>query len=38
VALTPDQREAIAVSKAAAAGGEFATEEQVRSGWRKHGL
>ncbi len=38
VALTPDEREAIAVSKAAAARGEFATEEQVRSVWVKHGL
>jgi hypothetical protein len=38
VALTPDEREAIAVSKAAAARGEFATEEQVRSVWVKRGL
>jgi hypothetical protein len=38
VALAPDEREAIAVSKAAAARGEFATEEQVRSVWVKRGL
>jgi hypothetical protein len=38
VALTPDEREAIAVSKAAAARGEFASEEQVRSVWVKRGL
>jgi hypothetical protein len=38
VALTNDEREAIARSKQAAARGEFATDEQVRSTWAKHGL
>ena len=38
VALTDDERAAIAVSKAAAARGEFATDEQVRAVWAKHGL
>jgi hypothetical protein len=38
VALSPDERAAIAVSKAAAARGEFATDEQVRAVWAKHGL
>jgi len=38
VALTPDEREAIARSKAAAARRDFATDEQVRSVWSKHGL
>ena len=37
-ALTDDERIAIARSKAAAARGEFATDEQVRSVWAKHGL
>lgn len=36
--LTPEEQAAIAVSKAAAARGEFATEEQVRAVWAKHGL
>ena len=36
--LTPDERAAIAASKAAAARGEFATDEQVRAVWAKHGL
>ena len=36
VPLTADEREAIAKSKAAAARGEFATEEQVRAVWAKH--
>lgn len=31
--LTPEERDAIAKSKAAAARGEFATEEEVRSVW-----
>jgi hypothetical protein len=35
--LAPEQREAIAKSKAAAARGEFATDEQVRATWAKHG-
>ena len=38
VALSPEEREAIARSKAAADRGEFATEEQVRAVWGKHGL
>ena len=38
VPLTADEREAIARSKAAAARGEFATGEQVRAVWAKHGL
>jgi len=38
VALTDDQRRAISVSKAAAARGEFATDEQVRAVWAKHSL
>ncbi len=36
--LTDDERAAIAVSKAAGARGEFATEDHVRSVWTKHGL
>jgi len=38
VPLTPDEQAAIAVSKAAAAHGEFASDEQVRAVWAKHGL
>lgn len=38
VTLSGDERAAIAVSKAAAARGEFASEEQVRATWAKHGL
>ena len=38
VPLTPDEQAAITASKAAAACGEFATEEQVRAVWAKHGL
>jgi hypothetical protein len=38
VALSPDERAAISASKAAAARGEFATDEQVRAIWAKHGL
>jgi hypothetical protein len=38
VVLSPDEREAIARSKAAAGRGEFATDEQVRAVWAKHGL
>ena len=37
VPLTPEERVAIAKSKAAAARGEFATDEQVRAVWAKHG-
>jgi hypothetical protein len=38
IALLPEERLVIAVSKAAAARGEFATDEQVRAIWAKHGL
>jgi predicted transcriptional regulator len=38
VTLSPDERAAIAASKAAAARGEFATDEQVRAVWAKHSL
>ena len=38
VPLTPEERDAIAASKAAAARGEFATDEEVRAVWSKHGL
>ncbi len=37
VALTDGEREAVARSKTAAARGEFATDEQVRAVWAKHG-
>ena len=38
MALSPDERTAIATSQAAAARGEFATDEQVRAVWSKHRL
>jgi hypothetical protein len=38
VPLTPDEREALERSKAAAARGEFATDEQMRAVWKKRGL
>jgi hypothetical protein len=38
VALAADEQTAIAASKAAAARGEFATDNQVRAMWAKHGL
>jgi hypothetical protein len=38
VALSSDERAAIAKSKDAAARGEFATDEQVQATWAKHGL
>ena len=38
VPLTPDERATITASKAAAARGEFATDDQVRAVWAKHGL
>ncbi len=38
VRLTRDEQAAVAASKAAAARGEFATDEQVRAVWAKHGL
>jgi hypothetical protein len=37
-ALSTDERAAIAASKAAAARGEFATDDQVRAVWTKHTL
>jgi hypothetical protein len=36
IALTAEERAAIALSKEAAARGEFATDEQVRAIWAKH--
>ena len=38
VRLTSEERSAIAASKEAAARNEFATEEQIRAVWAKHGL
>jgi hypothetical protein len=38
VPLSEEERAAIALSKAAAARGEFATEDQVRAVWAKHSL
>jgi hypothetical protein len=38
VPLTPEEQAAVTASKAAAARGEFATDEQVRAVWAKHGL
>ncbi len=38
VALTGAERAAIASSKAAAARGEFAGDDEVRAVWAKHGL
>lgn len=38
IALSSDERVAIATSKAAAARGEFANDEQVRAAWAKRGL
>jgi hypothetical protein len=38
VALSQDERASIAASKAAAERGEFASDEQVRATWAKHGL
>lgn len=38
MALSADERSAIAKSKEAAARGEFASDEQVRATWAKHGL
>ena len=37
IRLTPEEREAIARSKAAAARGEFAGDDEVRAVWAKHG-
>ncbi len=38
LALSPEERTVIAASKAAAARGEFATDDQIRAVWPKHGL
>jgi hypothetical protein len=38
VALSADELAAVAASKSAAARGEFASDEQVRAAWAKHGL
>ena len=38
VPLTAEEQAAIAVSKTASAHGEFATDEEVRAAWRKHGV
>jgi hypothetical protein len=38
VILSAEERLSISASKAAAANGEFATDEQVRAVWAKHGL
>ena len=38
VPLTPEEREALAISMAQAERGEFATDEEVRAVWKKHGL
>jgi hypothetical protein len=38
VSLTADEQAAVTASKAAAARGQFAPDEQVRAVWAKHGL
>ena len=38
IALTAEERAAIATSRAAAARGEFATDNEVRAAWAKHDL
>jgi len=38
VALSAEERAAVAASKAAAARGEFATEAEVRAVWARHGM
>jgi len=38
IMLLSEERESIAASKAAAARGQFATDEEVRAVWAKHGL
>jgi hypothetical protein len=38
VVLSADERAAVAASKAAAARGEFASDEQARAAWARHGL
>ncbi len=36
--LTPEEHAALDVSEAAAARGEFATDDEIRAIWAKHGL
>jgi hypothetical protein len=36
--LSPEEDEALGLSEAAAARGEFATEAEVRAVWAKHGM
>jgi hypothetical protein len=38
IQLTPEEQAAVDLSKAAAARGEFATDEEVRAVWAKRGL
>ncbi len=38
IQLTAEERAALDLSQAAAARGEFATDDQVRAVWAKHGL
>jgi hypothetical protein len=38
VALSPEEQVAIRISKAAVARGDFATDEEVRAVWARHGL
>jgi hypothetical protein len=38
VSVSTEERAAIAASRAAADRGDFATDEQVRAAWAKHGL
>jgi hypothetical protein len=38
IALTADERTAVAASRVAAACGEFATDNEVRAVWAKHNL
>ena len=38
VPLTSEEQAAVSASKTAAARGEFATDEEVRAVWAKHGL
>jgi hypothetical protein len=38
IVLSPEEREAIARSKAAVGRGEFATDEQVQAVWGTHGI
>jgi predicted transcriptional regulator len=38
IALTTEERAAIAASRAAAARGEFATDDEVLAAWAKHNL